>query len=108
MGGFLMPGTRRLLLQAKLAMLAVKLGVPLPEILTTLRQWLGIQCGFCVAFVEVLRKFNTQNEQTTERLLVEILEAKKTNNVQRLNELAKEFTNGNWRPCCAKAHSRLS
>lgn len=85
---------RKQLLQAKLAVIATKIGIPLPGLLTRLRQVLGIRCEYCYEMVAVLRFINSRPTEQIEGFIAKLLEARKMDNQQTLLALKKEFHNG--------------
>jgi len=81
--------------EARASVLAVKLGVPLPYLLETLREIIGGDCAYCKLYNQVLRKLNRLGEPQVIRLLSQILDAKDAQDESRLAQLRKEFNDGN-------------
>lgn len=82
---------RQAQLQAKTAVIAQKLGLPLADVLTGLRQVFGIKCPACAQATEVLRVVNTMAPGVAESLIQRMLEAKAAGDTGALAQLKEEF-----------------
>lgn len=82
---------RQAQLQAKAAVIAQKLGLPLADMLTSLRQVFGIKCPACAQATEVLRAVNTMPPGVAESLIQRMLEAKTAGDTAALTRLKEEF-----------------
>jgi len=77
--------------KARLSLMAMKLGVPLPVLLNSLRSVFGINCPYCEFYSKILVKRKKLGEQKTLSLLSQIITAKKNDDVVLLERLKKEF-----------------
>jgi hypothetical protein len=77
--------------KARLSLMAMKLGVPLPVLLSAIRSAFGVNCAYCEFYNRILVKRHKLGEAKTLDLLSQIIVAKKNNDIVLLERLKKEF-----------------
>jgi hypothetical protein len=79
---------------ARIAVLATKVGMPVPQFLDLVRKLRGIKCPYCQLATKILRHIDQIGEDKAIELIEQIITAKKANDETWLAELTKQF-NGN-------------
>lgn len=77
--------------KSRLALTAMKLGVPLPLLLSAIRMLFGINCPYCEFYNRLLIKRNKIGEPKLLSLLDQVIKAKRANDTVLLERLKKEF-----------------
>jgi len=79
---------------ARLAVLATKLGLPVPQLLDAARWLLQKDCPYCQLGTQVLRRIDELGEEKAQELVARVLAAKTSNNKQELLKIREEMLNG--------------
>lgn len=81
----------------KVALFAVKLGLPVADILDAARFILGKSCPYCQLSTNLLRLVDSLGEEKVKEYITKCLNAKKNNDLAALATLQKEIADDNFR-----------
>lgn len=76
---------------AKLAVLATKFGIPVPQFLDAARWLLKKNCPFCQLGTQVLKRIDELGEERATEAIAQILEAKDRNDGEALERIRKSL-----------------
>jgi hypothetical protein len=81
--------------EAKLAVYATKLGLPVPQFLDAARWLLQKDCPYCQLGTQVLRRISELGEERAQELVARVLAAKETDDKEELNRIRQEINGSN-------------
>jgi hypothetical protein len=77
-------------INAKLAVIGTKLGLPIPQFLDAARWLLKKDCPYCELGTEILRRIAKLGDKQTTEFIKRILAAKSANDIDALNQIRRE------------------
>jgi hypothetical protein len=79
------------MIRAKLTIYASKLGLPVADLLNILKIIFKVDCAYCEIYNRILRLRQKLGDEKTVKLLSDIIQAKKDDNIELVEQLKKEF-----------------